>query len=112
MRRFSVFWENHDLTQGMRQGNDRGTQYRSGIYTHSDEQQRQAEASKFHFEDELKRAGFGAITTEIQSAATFYYRRDLPSAISGEKSERLLWARGTGVSCPISLGIPASGSDA
>ena len=107
-----IFWENHDPTQGMRQGNDRGTQYRSGIYTHSDEQQRQAEASKFHFEDELKRAGFGAITTEIQSAATFYYAETYHQQYLAKNPNGYCGLGGTGVSCPISLGIPASGSDA
>ncbi len=71
-----VFWESHDPTQGMRQGNDRGTQYRSGIYTFSAEQQQTAEASRERFQGILQSKGFGDITTEIKSASEFYYAED------------------------------------
>src|SRR5271169_2600806 len=71
-----VFWESHDPTQGMRQGNDRGTQYRSGIYTYGDEQQRRAEKSRSAYQDALTKAGMGAITTEIIGARDFYYAED------------------------------------
>ena len=70
------FWESHDPTQGMRQGNDVGTQYRSGIYTYSDVQQRQAEQSKRHYQASLSAEGFGTITTEIVQAPVFYYAED------------------------------------
>ncbi|MGO9715766.1 MAG: peptide-methionine (S)-S-oxide reductase MsrA [Steroidobacteraceae bacterium] len=71
-----VFWEAHDPTQGMRQGNDRGTQYRSGIYTYGDEQQRRAEKSRSAYQEALAKAGMGAITTEIIGAPEFYYAED------------------------------------
>ena len=71
-----TFWESHDPTQGMRQGNDRGTQYRSGIYTFSAEQQQQAEATKPRFQQSLQAKGYGAITTEILAAPPFYYAED------------------------------------
>ncbi|MDJ0590531.1 MAG: peptide-methionine (S)-S-oxide reductase MsrA [Pleurocapsa sp. MO_226.B13] len=71
-----VFWESHDPTQGMRQGNDRGTQYRSGIYTFSEEQKQLAEASKAAYQKELDKAGYGTITTEILVAPEFYYAED------------------------------------
>ena len=71
-----VFWENHDPTQGMRQGNDVGTQYRSGIYVFDDEQRRGAEASRAAFQKELSNAGYGAITTEIVPAGEFYFAED------------------------------------
>src|SRR5688572_19584378 len=71
-----IFWENHDPTQGMRQGNDQGTQYRSGIYTQSPEQQRAAEASRAAYQERLTAAGYGPITTEIVQAPIFYYAED------------------------------------
>ncbi|MBW4420934.1 MAG: peptide-methionine (S)-S-oxide reductase MsrA [Myxacorys californica WJT36-NPBG1] len=71
-----VFWESHNPTQGMRQGNDRGTQYRSGIYVYSDEQRQQAEASRDAYQKELQKAGYGEITTEILEAPEFYYAED------------------------------------
>lgn len=71
-----VFWENHDPTQGMRQGNDRGTQYRSGIYTSNQAQQMHAQVTSAQFSDALQQAGLNAITTEILSASTFYYAED------------------------------------
>src|SRR5215216_4622299 len=71
-----ILWENHDPTQGMRQGNDVGTQYRSAIYTFSEAQQKQAEASREAYQHELDAAGYGAISTEIREAPTFYYAED------------------------------------
>ena len=71
-----TFWENHDPTQGMRQGNDVGTQYRSGIYTFSDEQRRLAETSRVDYENALAKRGVGPITTEIREAPTYYYAED------------------------------------
>lgn len=71
-----VFWESHNPTQGMRQGNDAGTQYRSGIYTYSDRQKQQAEASRDKYQQALKSAGYGEITTEIVDAPEFYYAED------------------------------------
>ena len=75
-RLLKEFWENHDPTQGMRQGNDVGTQYRSGIYTFSDEQQAEAEASRVAYQQALKEKGYGEITTEIRPAGDFYYAED------------------------------------
>lgn len=75
-RLLEEFWENHDPTQGMRQGNDVGTQYRSAIFVINDEQRRQAEASKAVFQERLRQAGFGEITTEILDAPAFYYAED------------------------------------
>lgn len=71
-----VFWESHDPTQGMRQGNDVGTQYRSGIYTHGEEQQREAERSRAQYQGALAKIGLGSITTEIVPATTFYYAEE------------------------------------
>ncbi|MFC1588947.1 peptide-methionine (S)-S-oxide reductase MsrA [Pseudomonadota bacterium] len=71
-----IFWQSHDPTQGMQQGNDCGTQYRSGIYTYSDEQQKQAEVSRGFYQQALSGAGYGPITTEIISAPEFYYAED------------------------------------
>ena len=88
-----IFWESHDPTQGMRQGNDVGTQYRSGIYVHSDAQREQAFASRGAFQQRLRQAGFGEITTEIVDAPEFYLRRGLSPAIPGEEPPRLLRAR-------------------
>ena len=71
-----LFWENHDPTQGMRQGNDRGTQYRSAIYTHTDAQRNAAEASREMYQGKLSKAGFGQITTEIADAPPYYFAED------------------------------------
>ena len=88
-----TFWEGHDPTQGMRQGADVGTQYRSGIYTFTPEQRKAAEASKAMYQQELTEKRYGTITTEIVDAAGVLLRRGLPSAISGEESLRLLRPR-------------------
>jgi peptide-methionine (S)-S-oxide reductase len=102
-----VFWESHDPTQGMRQGNDVGTQYRSGIYTYSPEQKKKAEASKAMFQKELARSGLGAITTEILDAPPFYYAEDYHQQYLAKNPNGYCGLGGTGVSCPIGLGVAA-----
>ena len=91
-----IFWESHDPTQGMQQGNDVGTQYRSAIYTYSPEQKRAAEASRQAFQDRLTDAGFGRITTEIADAPPFYYAEDYHQQYLAKKPCRLLraWRNG------------------
>jgi peptide-methionine (S)-S-oxide reductase len=101
-----VFWEGHDPTQGMRQGNDRGTQYRSAIYTYGGEQMRAALASRDAFQAALKAKGFGRITTEIQSAGEFYYAEDYHQQYLGKNPNGYCGLGGTGVSCPV--GVPAT----
>jgi peptide-methionine (S)-S-oxide reductase len=98
-----VFWESHDPTQGMRQGNDVGTQYRSGIYTFGPEQQAAAEASKATYARELAAAGHGAITTEILAAPDFYYAEDYHQQYLAKNPGGYCGLGGTGVSCPIGL---------
>ncbi len=99
----TCFWESHDPTQGMRQGNDTGTQYRSGIYTSTEEQKQQAQASKLAFADELKKAGYGAITTEMLDAPTFYYAEDYHQQYLAKNPGGYCGLGGTGVSCPTGL---------
>jgi peptide-methionine (S)-S-oxide reductase len=99
----AVFWESHDPTQGMRQGNDAGTQYRSGIYTFSDEQARAAEASKAAYQARLTTAGHAAITTEIVPAPAFYYAEDYHQQYLGKNPGGYCGLGGTGVSCPIGV---------
>jgi peptide-methionine (S)-S-oxide reductase len=94
------FWEGHDPTQGMRQGNDMGTQYRSGIYTFSEEQAAQAAASKEAFQPALSAAGFGEITTEILPAGEFYYAEDYHQQYLAKNPGGYCGLGGTGVSCP------------
>jgi peptide-methionine (S)-S-oxide reductase len=98
-----VFWENHDPTQGMRQGNDAGTQYRSGIYPNDDEQRRQAEASRDAFQKQLTAAGYGPITTEIVNAPEFYYAEDYHQQYLEKNPNGYCGIGGTGVSCPIGV---------
>jgi peptide-methionine (S)-S-oxide reductase len=95
-----VFWESHDPTQGMRQGNDIGTQYRSGIYTFNEEQQKQAEVSRALYQRELANAGYGAITTEILPAGTFYYAEDYHQQYLAKNPNGYCGLGGTGVGCP------------
>jgi peptide-methionine (S)-S-oxide reductase len=102
-----VFWENHDPTQGMRQGNDVGTQYRSAIYAYGDEQLRQAEASRAAYAEELRKAGHGAISTEIRPAPAFYYAEDYHQQYLDKNPDGYCGLGGTGVSCPIGLGRSA-----
>jgi peptide-methionine (S)-S-oxide reductase len=99
-----IFWENHDPTQGMRQGNDVGTQYRSAIYTHSPAQLDAARASAESFQKELERAGYGAITTEIREAPPFYYAEDYHQQYLAKNPDGYCGLGGTGVSCPVGVG--------
>jgi peptide-methionine (S)-S-oxide reductase len=104
-----VFWEHHDPTQGMRQGNDQGTQYRSAIYTHSAEQQAVAEASREAYQAELNKAGYGEITTEIASAGPFYYAEPYHQQYLSKNPAGYCPDHSTGVSCPVGLGVAAGG---
>jgi peptide-methionine (S)-S-oxide reductase len=98
-----VFWESHDPTQGMRQGNDVGTQYRSGIYIYSPEQRRAAEASRDAFQRKLKEAGYGSVTTEILDAPPFYFAEDYHQQYLAKNPGGYCGLGGTGVSCPIGV---------
>jgi len=98
-----VFWEGHDPTQGMRQGNDVGTQYRSAIFTFDDEQRQAAEASRKLFADKLHEAGYGEITTEITDAPAFYYAEPYHQQYLGKNPNGYCGLGGTGVSCPVGL---------
>ena len=98
-----VFWESHDPTQGMRQGNDAGTQYRSAIYTYGDEQARAASRSKEMFEKALKAKGYGAITTEIRAANEFYYAEDYHQQYLAKNPGGYCGLGGTGVTCPAGV---------
>ena len=100
-----VFWENHDPTQGMRQGNDVGTQYRSGLYWTTPAQRDAAEASKAIYQHRLMRAGRGVITTEILPAPAFYYAEDYHQQYLAKNPNGYCGIQGTGVSCPIGLGV-------
>jgi peptide-methionine (S)-S-oxide reductase len=102
-----VFWESHDPTQGMRQGNDVGTQYRSAIYVDDDEQRRQAENSRDTYQKRLTDAGYGDITTEITDAPPFYYAEDYHQQYLHKVPNGYCGLGGTGVSCP--LGLAAAG---
>ncbi|WP_431854437.1 peptide-methionine (S)-S-oxide reductase MsrA [Azospirillum sp.] len=96
----TVFWESHDPTQGMRQGNDVGTQYRSAIYVHSESQRAAAEASRAAYERALKNASYGAITTEIRDAPPFYFAEDYHQQYLSKNPGGYCGLGGTGVSCP------------
>jgi peptide-methionine (S)-S-oxide reductase len=98
-----VFWESHDPTQGMRQGNDIGTQYRSAIYTFGPEQHAAAEASRKLYQERLRAAGHGEISTEIAEAPEFYYAEDYHQQYLGKNPAGYCGLGGTGVSCPIGL---------
>jgi peptide-methionine (S)-S-oxide reductase len=98
-----IFWESHDPTQGMRQGNDAGTQYRSAIYALTPEQKRLAEASKAAFQKKLTTSGYGAITTEIADAGPFYYAEEYHQQYLAKNPGGYCGLGGTGVSCPIGL---------
>ena len=101
----TVFWEGHDPTQGMRQGNDRGTQYRSGIYTFSNEQEAAARSSMESFQQALRDAGYGEITTEIETAGPFYYAEDYHQQYLAKNPGGYCGLGGTGVSCPVGLAV-------
>ena len=98
-----VFWEAHDPTQGMRQGNDVGTQYRSGIYTFDEDQLKQAEVSRALYQGELGKAGYGAITTEIRPAGPFYYAEDYHQQYLAKNPGGYCGLGGTGVGCPAGM---------
>jgi peptide-methionine (S)-S-oxide reductase len=102
-----VFWENHDPTQGMRQGNDVGTQYRSGVYYYDEEQRRAAERSRDAFQAQLTGAGYGMITTEIRPAPEFYYAEDYHQQYLAKNPDGYCGLGGTGVSCPVGVGANA-----
>jgi len=102
-----TFWESHNPTQGMRQGNDIGTQYRSGVYVFSDAQRRAAEASKAAYQKQLTAAGYGAITTEILEAPEFYYAEDYHQQYLAKNPDGYCGLGGTGVTCPVGIGAPA-----
>jgi peptide-methionine (S)-S-oxide reductase len=98
------FWENHDPTQGMRQGNDRGTQYRSGIYAYGAEQHAAAERSRDAYQRVLNEAGHGTITTEILAAPEFYFAEDDHQQYLAKNPGGYCGLGGTGVSCPVGIG--------
>ncbi|HUG55496.1 MAG TPA: peptide-methionine (S)-S-oxide reductase MsrA [Candidatus Limnocylindrales bacterium] len=103
-----LFWEEHDPTQGMRQGNDAGTQYRSAIYTHSDAQRRAAERSRDAYQAALAAHGYGAITTEIRDAPEFYFAEDYHQQYLAKVPDGYCPDHSTGVACPVGVGVAAS----
>jgi peptide-methionine (S)-S-oxide reductase len=103
-----LFWENHDPTQGMRQGNDVGTQYRSAIYTDGPEQLGAAHASRDAYQRELAKAGYGEISTEIAPAGEFYYAEDYHQQYLHKNPRGYCGLGGTGVSCPVGVGVGVS----
>ena len=107
-RLLQVFWESHDPTQGMRQGNDLGTQYRSSIYTFSPVQRQAAEASRAMYQTALSAKGHGAITTEIRDAPPFYFAEDYHQQYLAKNPMGYCGLGGTGVSCPVGVAVPAS----
>ncbi len=98
-----VFWENHDPTQGMRQGNDIGTQYRSAVYFRSEAQREAAEATRELFQEQLTKAGYGEITTEIAPLAEFYYAEPYHQQYLGKNPNGYCGIGGTGVTCPAGI---------
>jgi peptide-methionine (S)-S-oxide reductase len=103
------FWEEHDPTQGMRQGNDTGTQYRSAIYTYGADQKRAAEASREAYQRELAKAGYGQITTDIVDAPEFYFAEDYHQQYLAKNPAGYCPDHSTGIACPVGLGVKASG---
>ncbi|MGK7932454.1 MAG: peptide-methionine (S)-S-oxide reductase MsrA [Microcystaceae cyanobacterium] len=103
-----VFWESHDPTQGMRQGNDVGTQYRSGIYTYSETQKKVAEESKQVYQKALTEAGYGEITTEVLDAPPFYYAEDYHQQYLAKNPDGYCGLGGTNVSCPAPLDLASN----
>ena len=104
-----LFWENHDPTQGMRQGNVVGTQYRSAVYTTSPEQVAAVEATKAAFGERLKEKGYGEIATEVAPLGEFYYAEDYHQQYLAKVPNGYCGLGGTGVSCPVGLARTASG---
>jgi len=100
-----IFWESHDPTQGMRQGNDVGSQYRSAIYVFSDEQRKQAEMSRDAYTKLLSKAGYSEITTEIKQAPPFYYAEEYHQQYLAKNPDGYCGLGGTGVSCPVGLSV-------
>jgi len=100
-----VFWESHDPTQGMRQGNDVGTQYRSAIYTHGENQAAKAEASRQAYQKALAAAGHGAITTEVRAAPEYYYAEEYHQQYLAQNPGGYCGLGGTGVACPAGVGV-------
>ncbi|MBX5483458.1 MAG: peptide-methionine (S)-S-oxide reductase MsrA [Myxococcaceae bacterium] len=98
-----TFWESHDPTQGMRQGNDIGTQYRSAIFVFDEEQRQAAEASRARYAQVLKKAGYGEVTTEIASAPEFYFAEDYHQQYLAKNPDGYCGLGGTGVSCPVGV---------
>jgi len=107
-RLLKTFWESHNPTQGMRQGNDVGTQYRSAIYTSNDAQLKAANESKAAYQKALSAKGLGAITTEVQSAGPFYFAEDYHQQYLAKNPAGYCGLGGTGVSCPIGAGVSAA----
>ena len=107
----NVFWESHDPTQGMRQGHDAGTQYRSGIYCYGEAQRRAAEASREAYQQQLWAAGYGTITTEILPAPEFYYAEDYHQQYLAKNPDGYCGLSGTGVSCPVGLARENAGEE-
>ncbi|WP_112664401.1 peptide-methionine (S)-S-oxide reductase MsrA [Microvirga flavescens] len=103
-----TFFESHDPTQGMRQGNDIGTQYRSGIYVFNDAQREAAEAAKKAYGEALAQSGYGPVTTEILPAGAFYFAEDYHQQYLAKNPDGYCGLGGTGVSCPIGVGVAAS----
>jgi len=103
-----LFWENHDPTQGMRQGNDRGTQYRSIIFTTTDAHRAAAVSSRDMYQGELTKAGFGPITTEIADAPAYYFAEDYHQQYLAKVPNGYCPDHSTGVACPIGLGVTAT----
>jgi len=100
-----VFWENHDPTQGMRQGNDVGTQYRSAIYAYDDAQRHAAERTRDAYQEKLTAAGYGRITTEIAPAPAFYYAEDYHQQYLAKNPDGYCGVGGTGVTCPVGTAV-------
>jgi peptide-methionine (S)-S-oxide reductase len=100
-----AFWENHDPTQGMRQGNDAGTQYRSGIYYYGDTQREAAERSRQAYDERLRASGYGRITTEIKPAPEFYYAEDYHQQYLAKNPDGYCGIGGTGVACPVGVEV-------
>ncbi len=105
LKMLELFWENHDPTQGMRQGNDMGTQYRSGIYVSNEEQQQLAESTRIEFQAALSNAGYGPITTEILDQGAFYYAEHYHQQYLHKVPNGYCGLGGTGVSCPTGISV-------
>ncbi len=106
-RLLKTFWENHNPTQGMRQGNDVGTQYRSAIYTFDDAQRKAADAAKAMYQKALAAKGLGTITTEVVPSGEFYFAEDYHQQYLAKNPAGYCGLGGTGVSCPIGAGVGA-----